>query len=318
MGGTDLGQGSQLLGPREIHQGQEENPAQVFVAKGQELAAVPSAPGGFSGEEPRAKAFSSCFGAMKLLFRLSPITGSSGLGMPAPGGFTACFEPSPQSSGGPGWVLGGSWAVPGSQSHSSLRVMPALAGAGKKIPWEVQESEGFLGWAAATSQFRFRLQTAPTAAVCLPLLKPRQLVRVAGALGRRLSTTRVSSGLLSPAQTGAAGKKLLCKKAEMTFFFSDRVVLLFDFWSVHTPTGLALSVLVVALLSVLYEVVKMGKARVLQRALLAVPPSLSHEALLELDEGDGDHRATQGSAGGSSSMWPSRCCTWCRWCWATR
>uniref|UniRef100_A0A8B9EMM0 Copper transport protein n=1 Tax=Anser cygnoides TaxID=8845 RepID=A0A8B9EMM0_ANSCY len=80
----------------------------------------------------------------------------------------------------------------------------------------------------------------------------------------------------------------------MTFFFSDRVVLLFDFWSVHTPAGLALSVLVVALLSVLYEVVKMGKARVLRRALLAVPPSLSREALLEPDEGDGGHGATQG------------------------
>uniref|UniRef100_A0A8C3BM65 Copper transport protein n=1 Tax=Cairina moschata TaxID=8855 RepID=A0A8C3BM65_CAIMO len=83
----------------------------------------------------------------------------------------------------------------------------------------------------------------------------------------------------------------------MTFFFSDTVVLLFDFWSVHTPTGLALSLLVVALLSVLYEVVKMGKARVLRRALLAVPPSLSREELLEPEEGDGGHGATQGRYG---------------------
>lgn len=46
--------GSQLLGPWELCQGQEENPAQVFVAKAK-LAAVPSAPGGFAGEEPRAR-----------------------------------------------------------------------------------------------------------------------------------------------------------------------------------------------------------------------------------------------------------------------
>ncbi|XP_065593696.1 protein SLC31A2 [Cyrtonyx montezumae] len=87
---------------------------------------------------------------------------------------------------------------------------------------------------------------------------------------------------------------------EMTFFFSDRLVLLFDFWSVHSPTGLLLSVLVILLLSVLYEVVKMGKAKVLQRALLAVPPSFSQEALLGPDEGDSgdssvqEREATQG------------------------
>ncbi|XP_042686795.1 probable low affinity copper uptake protein 2 [Centrocercus urophasianus] len=92
---------------------------------------------------------------------------------------------------------------------------------------------------------------------------------------------------------------------EMTFFFSDRLVLLFDFWSVHSPTGLVLSVLVILLLSVLYEVVKMGKARVLQRALLAVPPSLNQDTLLGPNEGDGgggdsedscvqEHEAAQG------------------------
>ncbi|NXC38540.1 COPT2 protein, partial [Penelope pileata] len=69
--------------------------------------------------------------------------------------------------------------------------------------------------------------------------------------------------------------------------------------------GMVLSVLVILLLSVLYEVVKMGKAKVLRRALLAVPPSLSPEALLqpeEEDSGDGDsgdsgvreHGAVQG------------------------
>lgn len=53
----------------------------------------------------------------------------------------------------------------------------------------------------------------------------------------------------------------------------------------------------VALLSVLYEVVKMGKARVLRQALLAVPPSLSREELLEPEEGDSGRGATQGRYG---------------------
>uniref|UniRef100_A0A663NB55 Copper transport protein n=1 Tax=Athene cunicularia TaxID=194338 RepID=A0A663NB55_ATHCN len=61
----------------------------------------------------------------------------------------------------------------------------------------------------------------------------------------------------------------------MSFYFSDTAVLLFDFWSVHTPTGMALSVLVILLLSMLYEAVKMGKAVLLRRALLALPRSLT-------------------------------------------
>lgn len=66
--------------------------------------------------------------------------------------------------------------------------------------------------------------------------------------------------------------------------------------------------LVILLLSVLYEVVKMGKARVLQRALLAVPPSLNQDTLLGPNEGDGgggdsedscvqEHEAVQGRYG---------------------
>ncbi|XP_059721511.1 protein SLC31A2 [Haemorhous mexicanus] len=79
---------------------------------------------------------------------------------------------------------------------------------------------------------------------------------------------------------------------QMTFYFSDTAVLLFDFWNVHSPTGMVLSVLVILLLSVLYEAVKMGKAVLLRRALLALPRSLSHEALTEPQEGDSD--PTQG------------------------
>nr|XP_025969619.1 probable low affinity copper uptake protein 2 [Dromaius novaehollandiae] len=80
---------------------------------------------------------------------------------------------------------------------------------------------------------------------------------------------------------------------QMVFFFSDKVVLLFDFWNVHSPGGMVLSVLVILLLSVLYETVKIGKAKVLRRAILAIPRSLSQESLAEQDEGSSDSSHTQ-------------------------
>lgn len=49
---------------------------------------------------------------------------------------------------------------------------------------------------------------------------------------------------------------------------------------------MALSVLVILLLSMLYEAVKMGKAVLLRRALLALPRSLSRESLVEPEEVD--------------------------------
>ncbi|NXJ88473.1 COPT2 protein, partial [Corythaixoides concolor] len=60
--------------------------------------------------------------------------------------------------------------------------------------------------------------------------------------------------------------------------------------------GMALSVLVILLLSMLYEAVKMGKAMLLRRALLALPRSLSRESLVEPDERD------TGPAPGSPSL----------------
>ncbi|NXI12923.1 COPT2 protein, partial [Irena cyanogastra] len=60
-----------------------------------------------------------------------------------------------------------------------------------------------------------------------------------------------------------------------------------------SPAGMVLSVLVILLLSVLYEAVKMGKAVLLRRALLALPRSLSQENLTEPQEGDSG--PTQGS-----------------------
>lgn len=49
--------------------------------------------------------------------------------------------------------------------------------------------------------------------------------------------------------------------------------------------GMALSVLVILLLAMLYEAIKMGKAVLLRRALLALPRSLSQELLAEPEEG---------------------------------
>ncbi|NWI12171.1 COPT2 protein, partial [Crypturellus soui] len=59
-------------------------------------------------------------------------------------------------------------------------------------------------------------------------------------------------------------------------------------------TGMVLSVVVILLLSVLYETVKIGKAKVLRRAMLALPRSLSQEALTEQDEDGGGGRHDAG------------------------
>ncbi|XP_021547144.1 probable low affinity copper uptake protein 2 isoform X2 [Neomonachus schauinslandi] len=61
----------------------------------------------------------------------------------------------------------------------------------------------------------------------------------------------------------------------MHFIFSNEVVLLFDFWSVHSSAGMALSVLVVLLLAVLYESIKVGKAKLLYQATvgMSIPTS---------------------------------------------
>lgn len=46
---------------------------------------------------------------------------------------------------------------------------------------------------------------------------------------------------------------------QMTFEASSRVTLLFDFWDVQGPVGMVLSVLVVFLLTVLYELLKVWR-----------------------------------------------------------
>lgn len=60
----------------------------------------------------------------------------------------------------------------------------------------------------------------------------------------------------------------------MTFEVSSSVTLLFDFWDVHGPAGMVLSVFVVLLLTVFYEVLKVWRVWLSQRAKLAPPRSL--------------------------------------------
>ncbi|XP_054979801.1 probable low affinity copper uptake protein 2 [Sorex araneus] len=86
----------------------------------------------------------------------------------------------------------------------------------------------------------------------------------------------------------------------MHFIFSDKVVLLFDFWSVHSPTGMALSVVVVLLLAVLYEGIKVGKAVLLQRALASMSSASSSQQLIE--ESDQNLAASDLPPGGRARL----------------
>uniref|UniRef100_A0A8D1N8T9 Copper transport protein n=3 Tax=Sus scrofa TaxID=9823 RepID=A0A8D1N8T9_PIG len=72
--------------------------------------------------------------------------------------------------------------------------------------------------------------------------------------------------------------------AGMHFIFSDQAVLLFDFWSVHSPAGMAISVLVVLLLAVLYESLKVGKARLLLQALMSLSTPTRQQLIEETDQ----------------------------------
>ncbi|XP_012862689.3 probable low affinity copper uptake protein 2 [Echinops telfairi] len=69
----------------------------------------------------------------------------------------------------------------------------------------------------------------------------------------------------------------------MHFIFSDEVVLLFDFWRVHSPAGMAISVAVVLLLAVLYEGIKVAKVKLLRHALESLPIPTSQQLMEETD-----------------------------------
>lgn len=79
---------------------------------------------------------------------------------------------------------------------------------------------------------------------------------------------------------------------QMHFIFSDEAVLLFDFWRVHSPTGMALSVLVVLLLAVFYEGIKVGKAKLLHKTLESLPTTTSQQLILEPDQDSTGSRST--------------------------
>ncbi|KAH0505591.1 putative low affinity copper uptake protein 2 [Microtus ochrogaster] len=78
----------------------------------------------------------------------------------------------------------------------------------------------------------------------------------------------------------------------MHFIFSDEAVLLFDFWRVHSPTGMALSVLVVLLLAVLYEGTKVAKAKLLHKTLENLSNTTSQQLILESDQDSTGSRST--------------------------
>lgn len=59
----------------------------------------------------------------------------------------------------------------------------------------------------------------------------------------------------------------------MTFGTSSSVTLLFDFWDVHSPAGMVLSVLVVLILTVFYEVLKVWRVWLGSSSKLAQPQS---------------------------------------------
>ncbi|XP_008289992.1 protein SLC31A2 [Stegastes partitus] len=59
----------------------------------------------------------------------------------------------------------------------------------------------------------------------------------------------------------------------MTFGVSSSVTLLFDFWDVHGPAGMVLSVIVVFLLTVFYEVLKVWRVWLGNGSKLSQPPS---------------------------------------------
>lgn len=60
---------------------------------------------------------------------------------------------------------------------------------------------------------------------------------------------------------------------QMTFEASSSVTLLFDFWDVHGPAGMVLSVFVVLLLTVFFEILKVWRVWLSSSSKLARTPS---------------------------------------------
>ncbi|XP_012719626.1 probable low affinity copper uptake protein 2 [Fundulus heteroclitus] len=60
---------------------------------------------------------------------------------------------------------------------------------------------------------------------------------------------------------------------QMTFEASSSVTLLFDFWDVHGPAGMVLSVFFVLVLTVFFEILKVWRVWLSSNSQLAQPPS---------------------------------------------
>ncbi|XP_067868752.1 probable low affinity copper uptake protein 2 isoform X2 [Heterodontus francisci] len=66
----------------------------------------------------------------------------------------------------------------------------------------------------------------------------------------------------------------------MHFFVSDQVILLFDFWNVHSVSGMVLTVVAVLIITVLYELLKVGIVKLDKRLLdlMTATPNIQDEA----------------------------------------
>ncbi|XP_078127271.1 protein SLC31A2 isoform X1 [Sander vitreus] len=85
----------------------------------------------------------------------------------------------------------------------------------------------------------------------------------------------------------------------MTFGVSSSVTLLFDFWDVHGPAGMVLSVIVVFLLTVFYEVLKVWRVWLGSRSKLAqsqspyaAPPSVRSDSISALESSPSESSLT--------------------------
>ncbi|XP_044030870.1 probable low affinity copper uptake protein 2 isoform X2 [Siniperca chuatsi] len=78
----------------------------------------------------------------------------------------------------------------------------------------------------------------------------------------------------------------------MTFGVSSSVTLLFDFWDVHGPAGMVMSVFVVLLLTVFYEMLKVWRVRLGSGSKLAAPPSYHSDSGSVLDSSPSESSLT--------------------------
>ncbi|KAF1377284.1 hypothetical protein PFLUV_G00199130 [Perca fluviatilis] len=85
----------------------------------------------------------------------------------------------------------------------------------------------------------------------------------------------------------------------MTFGVSSSVTLLFDFWDVHGPTGMVLSVIVVFLLTVFYELLKVWRVWLGSSSKLAqsqspytAPPSVRSDSISALESSPSESSLT--------------------------